>query len=323
MMTKRYLYSLIYLLMAVLAGAETITLESSDGRKLEAEVFGVTDSAVEVIREDGARFTIKKSQLTAASWDLVLEKKQFIELKASLSLEVDIDTKWEDDALEKFEYFEVSLQNKSNADLSGTVLKYQLYGTTRDREKQVVLGIVNRPSLAAGATLLFDTKEHGFIDTDIREVSGITLRLYLDNHVIWEHGEPALYMRAKPWLHHTTATWIEAGKNVFADTSRSDVEPVGNTFETYHLNRTPQLISGLVPKYPNKFRESGIGGNVTLRIKIDESGKVIQAIAQESSDPEFTESALKAIRDARFDIPTRNGNPVKTVINLPITFQAN
>lgn len=65
-----------------------------------------------------------------------------------------------------------------------------------------------------------------------------------------------------------------------------------------------------MPEYPKKAKNAGASGQVTVRIKIDEEGNVIEAKAC-SGNPLLRDSAAKAALQAKFKPTKLSGIPVK------------
>lgn len=84
----------------------------------------------------------------------------------------------------------------------------------------------------------------------------------------------------------------------------------------------PRMSSGVRPIYPIGARHRGEQGNVTLRLRVGADGKILDAVvAQSSGYPELDQSAIKAIRRARFMPGRKNGVPVESESSLTFSFQ--
>jgi protein TonB len=75
------------------------------------------------------------------------------------------------------------------------------------------------------------------------------------------------------------------------------------------------------PLYPLALKEKGISGRVVLEATVDTAGKISKAKVIESSDPGFSEAALKAIRQWLFSPATKNGQPIATKVQVPFAFK--
>ncbi|QGY41738.1 TonB family protein [Pseudodesulfovibrio cashew] len=87
------------------------------------------------------------------------------------------------------------------------------------------------------------------------------------------------------------------------------------------FDKPPQLLTRLDPIYPLAARRSGTEGQVLVRVKVDESGHVIEADVIESEPAGvFDAAALHAIRGWRFSPAEKQGQPVAVIIDIPIRF---
>lgn len=82
------------------------------------------------------------------------------------------------------------------------------------------------------------------------------------------------------------------------------------------------LIKGVEPVYPVFERDQGIEGMVTVEMKVDENGLVVEANVLSTMGPDsFAESALDAVRQFVFEPPTENGQPTTIWVRLRIKFR--
>ncbi len=82
------------------------------------------------------------------------------------------------------------------------------------------------------------------------------------------------------------------------------------------------LIKGVTPVYPRFERDQGIEGMVTVEMKVDENGMVVEANVLSTMGPDsFAESALDAVRQFVFEPPTENGQPTTIWVRLRIKFR--
>lgn len=75
------------------------------------------------------------------------------------------------------------------------------------------------------------------------------------------------------------------------------------------------------PQYPLQLACADIGGEVVLSLTIGTDGSPdrIEMVKPHRADA-LNEAALEAVRNWRFNPATRNGQPVKTTIQVPMTF---
>jgi protein TonB len=76
------------------------------------------------------------------------------------------------------------------------------------------------------------------------------------------------------------------------------------------------------PTYPFRAKRRGVEGKVVVRFLVDKQGRVSQSTVVRA-DPEgvFEQSALKAVRQWRFQPGTKDGRPVATWVQVPIRFE--
>ncbi|MBE2185558.1 MAG: TonB family protein [Rhodothermales bacterium] len=82
----------------------------------------------------------------------------------------------------------------------------------------------------------------------------------------------------------------------------------------------PVLLDMPTPVYPEILRRAGIGGSVTVRLRVDAFGRVSEASILRSDNDGFNEAALAAARGARFRPAERNGRAVPAEVVLPVQF---
>jgi TonB family protein len=81
-----------------------------------------------------------------------------------------------------------------------------------------------------------------------------------------------------------------------------------------------KAISFPQPVYPPIARAARASGKVTVKVIVDEEGKVVAAQA-ESGHPLLQQAAVKAAREARFSPPMLEGKPVKIVGVINYNFE--
>lgn len=74
------------------------------------------------------------------------------------------------------------------------------------------------------------------------------------------------------------------------------------------------------PEYPKEALKARRSGMVTLRLIIDEAGKLTAARAMEDSDEEFVEAALAAVKAWGFAPAVESGRPVASCVETLVTF---
>jgi protein TonB len=82
-----------------------------------------------------------------------------------------------------------------------------------------------------------------------------------------------------------------------------------------------QYVSRPAPAYPSYSRRAGETGRVVVRVLIDEKGDPLRLELQQSSGfSRLDESAVTAIRAARFKPYTEDGKPRSVWVLIPIVF---
>ena len=84
----------------------------------------------------------------------------------------------------------------------------------------------------------------------------------------------------------------------------------------------PRFADAFHPDYPPALRREGLEGRVTVRVTIDEHGRVIAVEQVSATDPAFFEATRRqALRAWRFRPATRDGMPVQSEQTLTVQFR--
>lgn len=84
----------------------------------------------------------------------------------------------------------------------------------------------------------------------------------------------------------------------------------------------PRPLKTKPPQYPSKLRSEGVSGAVVVMLVIDETGRVIACEVAKSSNEEFKEPALAAVRNWVFSPAQVAGKPVRALVSIPLQFSA-
>jgi TonB family protein len=76
------------------------------------------------------------------------------------------------------------------------------------------------------------------------------------------------------------------------------------------LDRIPTPIVAVKPPYPPELAEKGVKGSVTVEFYIDETGAIRVPAVSAKDDSQLSALAVGALRQWKFEPPTRNGRPV-------------
>ena len=90
--------------------------------------------------------------------------------------------------------------------------------------------------------------------------------------------------------------------------------------EVADFDARPVPVKTPPPDYPTQLKRSGVSGIVAVRVALDEMGNVTEASVSKSSQPEFDEPALAAIRRWKFRPASKGGAAVKSHLIIPIKF---
>lgn len=74
------------------------------------------------------------------------------------------------------------------------------------------------------------------------------------------------------------------------------------------------------PEYPSQMAKDGVSGMVAVRVDIDETGSVTACSVSKSSNAEFDQPAMNAVKSWKFKPAQKGGNPVKVSLVIPIKF---
>jgi TonB family protein len=86
--------------------------------------------------------------------------------------------------------------------------------------------------------------------------------------------------------------------------------------------KPPKLLKKAEPVYPGEARKKGIQGVVILEAKIDESGRVMDAMILRSV-PELDQAAIDAVQQWVYEPPVIDGKPTKVLFTVTVRFQLN
>ncbi|HVU33324.1 MAG TPA: energy transducer TonB [Opitutaceae bacterium] len=82
----------------------------------------------------------------------------------------------------------------------------------------------------------------------------------------------------------------------------------------------PVPVRTVAPDYPEDLKREGVAGLVVVQCTIDAQGNVDQPQVQKSSNKEFEQPAIDAIKRWKFKPAKLDGNPVARKVSIPIKF---
>ena len=91
-------------------------------------------------------------------------------------------------------------------------------------------------------------------------------------------------------------------------------------FEIADLDQAPVPLVRIAPVYPPELKRNRVQGTVNVVFIVDEHGNVKRPSIEKSSNREFNENALKAVRQWKFEPGEKDGRKVKTRVRLPLSF---
>jgi protein TonB len=99
-----------------------------------------------------------------------------------------------------------------------------------------------------------------------------------------------------------------------------EVNVVDDIVNLVDVDVMPRPLSQVAPVFPAILKREGLSGQVTLEFVVDERGNVTQAKVLRSTHPDFSASALDALRKWRFEPGQKDGHAVKTRMRVPLIF---
>lgn len=87
--------------------------------------------------------------------------------------------------------------------------------------------------------------------------------------------------------------------------------------ECLNLEQVQQKIG-----YPEEAKRAGVAGKVVAQVTVDPSGKVEKAEVIESPGKALSDAVLAHIAELRFTPAKQNGKPIKSIVQVPIVFDA-
>jgi protein TonB len=90
------------------------------------------------------------------------------------------------------------------------------------------------------------------------------------------------------------------------------------------VDRLPELLEDLTPRYPDDLRRAGLSGETLLEYIIDREGRVVSGSIRVlgTSHPAFAQSAIESLKRARFNPARRAGRSIAVVVRQRIRFES-
>jgi TonB family protein len=90
--------------------------------------------------------------------------------------------------------------------------------------------------------------------------------------------------------------------------------------EDLKVDKDPEAIKQVNPKYPEQAFQDGIEGTVWMKMWIDATGNVVEAKVSKTDNDVLNEAAIVAGKQWKFRPALLNGNPVAVWITVPFRF---
>ncbi|MGH0031994.1 MAG: TonB family protein [Myxococcota bacterium] len=84
------------------------------------------------------------------------------------------------------------------------------------------------------------------------------------------------------------------------------------------LDQIPRPMGGARLDFPRRLKKKKVSGKVVLLVKLDETGRVLDARVDSSNLPDFDGVVARQVKKWTFTPPTQGGQPVKAQARLPI-----
>jgi len=85
----------------------------------------------------------------------------------------------------------------------------------------------------------------------------------------------------------------------------------------------PQVKKRVNPSYPSILKAAGIEGEVSVKVIVNESGGIDKATVEKSSNRDFDDAALDAVKQWEFAPALKDGKPIKAEVIIPFRFKLN
>jgi len=116
----------------------------------------------------------------------------------------------------------------------------------------------------------------------------------------------------------------DARISVIPDNIRRGLElrsRIGAVFSIAELDRHPEPVVQVAPVFPFNLKRDSIEGRVVVEFVVDTEGRVLGAMAMQSTHPGFEEAAVAGVGRWKFRPGQKNGRPVNTRMRVPILFR--
>lgn len=104
--------------------------------------------------------------------------------------------------------------------------------------------------------------------------------------------------------------------------STQSMQSAKSNYQLAEVDQKPQLISRVQPIYPYSAKNREITGMVVLKFIVNTKGEVTNiSVVEAKPKGIFEQSAISAVKKWAFKPGTYQGEPVRTWVTVPITFE--
>jgi len=104
---------------------------------------------------------------------------------------------------------------------------------------------------------------------------------------------------------------------------RAEAKFIGEYFETKQVDVAAKPIKRVQPKYPQEFRNAGIGGYAVVEFIVNSRGMPKDVQCVEASDQEFGNATVAAVAQWRFTPAEKAGQQVASRMQQRMDFSLN
>jgi TonB family protein len=146
--------------------------------------------------------------------------------------------------------------------------------------------------------------------------------------VVWvgtSKAEVVLFQTDSSEYPMIARAWIVGDDGVLWQASGEKDPGLPSELDMVAVETFPEIVELAKPKYPEKAKELGIEGAVTVMALIDSSGQVVKVRVAKAPDPDhgMSEAAAEAVKAGKFKAATIGGKSVTCWISLCMEFVLN
>jgi TonB family protein len=115
-----------------------------------------------------------------------------------------------------------------------------------------------------------------------------------------------------------------SGSMVFPSNTEVDTPPAMKKawkLKSPAKSTPPVVVRQYPPVYPRAMKKTGLVGEVVMRFVVDKHGDVTNPVVVRSNNPGFEKAAIESVLEWKFKPGIKDGVPVNTYMQIPITFE--